>query len=88
MFNVFVCVTTFSLYKIAQTVCMLRLPFALFSILLFYSTVCFHFAEQIDDDDDDEVVSSGRAQNRERLPLRNQRSITVSRNQPLTTEEI
>jgi len=27
---------------------------ASFSILLFYSTVCFHFAEQINDDDDDE----------------------------------
>jgi len=26
----------------------------LFSILLFYSTVCFHFAEQINDDDDDD----------------------------------
>jgi len=25
----------------------------LFSILLFYSTVCFHFAEQINDDDDE-----------------------------------
>ena len=30
--------------------------FALFSILLFYSTVCFHFAEQINDDDDDEMA--------------------------------
>jgi len=28
----------------------------LFSILLFYSTVCFHFAEQINDDDDDDDV--------------------------------
>jgi len=27
---------------------------SLFSILLFYSTVCFHFAEQINDDDDDD----------------------------------
>jgi len=26
----------------------------LFSILLFYSTVCFHFAEQINDDENDE----------------------------------
>ena len=26
----------------------------MFSILLFYSTVCFHFAEQINDDDDDD----------------------------------
>jgi len=28
----------------------------LFSILLFYSTVFFHFTEQINDDDDDESV--------------------------------
>jgi len=28
--------------------------FALFSILLFYSTVFFHFTEQINDDDDDD----------------------------------
>jgi len=30
----------------------------LFSILLFYSTVCFHFAEQINDDDDDDDISA------------------------------
>jgi len=31
----------------------------LFSILLFYSTVCFHFAEQINDDDDDDILLNG-----------------------------
>jgi len=32
----------------------------LFSILLFYSTVCFHFAEQINDDDDDDEIKAGQ----------------------------
>jgi len=35
-----------------------RMSLALFSILLFYSTVCFHFAEQINDDDDDEILET------------------------------
>ena len=33
----------------------------MFSILLFYSTVCFHFAEQINDDDDDDMPAVDKA---------------------------
>jgi len=62
MFNVFVCVPTFSLYKIAQTVgpmhvkasvsARMSLVRLVHSILLFYSTVFFfHFTEQINDDE-------------------------------------
>ena len=34
------------------------LMFALFSILLFHSTVFLHFTEQINDDDDDKLLTS------------------------------
>ena len=54
------CVPTFSLYKIAQTVCMhvkasvsARMSLVRL-VLLFHPTVFLHFTEQINDDDDDD----------------------------------